>query len=464
MNTPLIDALRDHQARSRRSFHTPGHKSGQILPPPLLPWADLFTYDLTEVGDLDDLANAQGVLKASQESGAKALGAGSLRYLVGGSSLGLQALILGLCTRKQVFVPTNAHRSILHALILADAHPIFLSPSQDPESGRPLDLSPEVLERACRDHPHCRHLIFVSPTYHGDCCHTEDLVAFAKARGLTLLCDAAHGAHFPFHRDLPADPLALACDACVFSGHKSLPVPTQGAYLAIQNPDLLGPVTRALHLLQTSSPSYLLLASLEAGLAMMASQGHDLISQGLKKVYAFRESLQPFQAIHFAKDYGPSDPFKVYLQTTLGSPQLLSDFLTHRGLYMEMTDQGGVLAMVALDGSGLDDLSQALADYTTQDLLPWQPSFADPLFKPEAQEKPLHQAFFGPYDHLPLKLAEGHLAAQVLTLTPPGTALVLPGMRIGQDHIDSLIHHGLDPESMVAVHLETSLEHDKLKG
>lgn len=464
MQTPLLDGLRAHVTRQPQSFHTPGHKSGRLLPPALAPWARLFAYDLTEVEGLDDLSHPQGILKASHEMAAQVYGAEAVRYSVGGSSLGLHALILGLASGREVFVPANAHRSILHGLILAHAKPIFLAPAYDRQTGRPLDLDPGSLEKACRQHPDCRHLIFVSPTYHGDCTHTAEVLALAKARGLMVLVDAAHGAHFPFHPALPEDVLTLGCDACVLSAHKSLPVATQGALLAFQNPDIIAPVARALRLLQTSSPSYLLLASLEAGVAMMGQHGHDLIGQGLARLEGLYQEADRWSHLALAHRPGAYDPFKVYLLPRQGSPQDLTDFLRDRGYTMEMTDRAGVLGMVGIDGLGVEGLSQALSAYDQADL----PSFhADPLPPhpfPEGGPEGMTQAFFGAQRLVPLAAATGQRAAEVLTLDPPGTALVLPGQTIEAGHIQALLSRGADPQGLISVCLESSPEHDRLKG
>lgn len=463
MTTPLLKALKAHAKKAPLSYHTPGHKSGRILPKAFAPWRDLFAYDLTEVAELDELSQAQGVLKDSQEMGARILGAEAFRYLVEGSSLGLQAIILACLHQKEIFVPSNAHRSILHGLILADARPIFIAPDQDPRSGRPLELSPESLRKAAEAHPSCRHLLFVSPTYHGDCGQGPALIREGKALGLKVFCDAAHGAHFPFHDALPEDALSLGADACVFSAHKTLPVATQGAYLVVKDASLVNPIDRALRLLQTSSPSYLLLASLEAGLAMMAEEGSHIISQGLAEIAAFEDQAAELSAIDFQAVCSGRDPFKLYIEVLKGSPYLLQSFLEDRGIMMEMTDPGGVLAMLPLDG-GLEPLLEALKVYESLALEAYLPPILPLPEAPQGGGSSMAEAFFGPQESLPLKACAGRRAAETISMDPPGTAFVLPGSLIKAYHIQALQAAGIDPNRPTAVCLESSYEHAKIKG
>lgn len=458
MNTPLWQALHAAAERRAASFHTPGHKSGRLLPPVLADaWGEaIFRYDLTEIPGLDNLAHPEGVLAESMAAWAAARGCAHVHYLLGGTSLGLKAALLALCRGRKVFVPRHAHHSIYEGLVLAGATPVILPVRFDETLGIPLGVAPEDLAAALRAHPDCRHLVLVHPTYHGITWQNEVLLSMARAHGLTTIADAAHGAHFT-STVTPASALALGADVVIESAHKTLPCLTQASVMLVREQALVAPLVRALALLSTTSPSYLLMASLEQAGAWLAQEGERVMQQGAARIAALEDTAKSWRHLRIARaDIWRQDPFKLYLTSPHASGETIAALLDARGCVAEMSDGRGCLLMLPLDGGDpalaavLTEIDAALADIDEP-----IPS-ACYLREPPLVDVPLAEAWLAPRRSLPLADAVGCTAAALLEAYPPGIPILLPGERISRALVDAWTASGHDVQTPVEVLESTS--------
>lgn len=280
IKTPLWDALRRH-AIGNVGFHTPGHNRGVGLPTTLKAWSETARVDLSELEGLDCLQDPTGVIAEAQALAAEAWGAERTWFLVNGSTAGIEAMLLA-ATRpdERVLIPRNCHQSVIHGLVLSGAVPVFLEPAWDPHWQMAHGLTAGAVEAALHKDPHIRAVLLVHPTYFGAVGETRAIAEVVHARGLPLLVDAAHGAHLRFHPELPECALACGADLVVHSAHKTLPALTQSALLHQQGPRIDPErVTRSLRLVQSTSPSYLLMASLDCARAWMVEHGERLLGQ-----------------------------------------------------------------------------------------------------------------------------------------------------------------------------------------
>ncbi|MEH2355784.1 aminotransferase class I/II-fold pyridoxal phosphate-dependent enzyme [Nostoc sp.] len=284
--TPLLDALKANAARPHAPFYTPGHKLGEGISQPL---ADLlgkavFCADLTELADLDNLFAPQGVIQEAQQLAAAAFGASQTWFLVNGSTCGIEAAILATCgTGDKIILPRNVHSSAIAGLILSGAIPIFLNPEYDPVLDIAHSITPNAVESALQQHPDAKAVLTVYPTYYGVCGDLSAIASITHQYNIPLLVDEAHGAHFAFHPELPTPALAAGADLTVQSTHKVLGAMTQASMLHIQGNRIdCDRISKALQLVQSTSPSYLLLASLDAARQQMAIHGKMLMSRTLQ--------------------------------------------------------------------------------------------------------------------------------------------------------------------------------------
>jgi arginine/lysine/ornithine decarboxylase len=432
MHTPLLDALSLYHDRADRSCHTPGHKNGRLVPARLArAWGpEVWKWDATEVPGLDALAHPQGVLRDSMAEWARIRHAAAAQYLVGGTSIGLKAAILALARGQEIFVPRHAHHSILEALVLADARPLWLDVTLN-AAGLPLGVAPQTLAAAAQAHPSCRLMAAVHPTYHGMTWRNAELFALARRLGIAVISDSAHGAHFDgVHTPAPA--LELGAMVSVESAHKTLPVLTQASVMLMSPQAPEDDLRRAVALLGTTSPSYLLMASLEAAGDWLETQAPALMAAGLTRIRALKEALAAAPWVELAQ--GPdwqADPFRLYLHPVRASAETLEAALVAAGVMPEMTDGYGVLLLLPLDG-GDDDLRDRILT-----------ACADPRLETPAPARALcylaapppavltpRQAWFAPRRTLPLDQCLDQIAAEVLEAYPPGIPLVAPGERI----------------------------------
>ncbi|MGB3265406.1 MAG: aminotransferase class I/II-fold pyridoxal phosphate-dependent enzyme [Microcoleus sp.] len=293
--TPLLDALRDRANHHHSPFYAPGHKRGQGISQPLIDLfgAAVFRSDLPELPELDNLFNPEGAIARAQELAAAAFAADSTRFLANGSTGGIIAAILATCgPGDKIILPRNIHSSAISGLILSGAIPIFVNPEYNPDWDIANSITPEATAAALEQHPDAKAVMVVYPTYHGVCGDLRAIAQITHQYNIPLLADEAHGAHFNFHPNLPEPALSAGADLTVQSIHKTLGAMTQASMLHVKGDRInIQKLDRALQLVQSTSPSYLLLASLDAARQQIALHGKELMAQTLLLADKARDRL-----------------------------------------------------------------------------------------------------------------------------------------------------------------------------
>ncbi|MEG4232305.1 aminotransferase class I/II-fold pyridoxal phosphate-dependent enzyme [Microcoleus sp. Pol11C3] len=284
--TPLLDALRDRTNHPHAPFYAPGHKRGQGISGPLVDLfgAAVFRSDLPELPELDNLFNPEGAIAEAEHLAAEAFGAKSTRFLANGSTCGIIAAILATCgPGDKIILPRNIHSSAISGLILSGAIPIFVNPEYNPDWDIANSITPEATAAALEQHPDAKAVMMVYPTYHGVCGDLRAIAQITHQYNIPLLVDEAHGAHFNFHPNLPESALSAGADLTVQSIHKTLGAMTQASMLHVKGDRIdIQKLNRALQLVQSTSPSYLLLASLDAARQQIALHGEQLMTKTLQ--------------------------------------------------------------------------------------------------------------------------------------------------------------------------------------
>ena len=284
--TPLVDALRRCALRQNAAFYTPGHKRGQRLTAyqHQLFGSKAFRADLPELPELDNLFAPEGVILQAQQLAAAAFGAEQTHFLSNGSTCGIEAAILATCgPGDKIILPRNAHVSAISGLILSGAIPIYISPTYSSTWEIPLQVTPERVREALERHSDAKAVLIVSPTYEGVCSNLSAIAQITHSFNCPLIVDEAHGAHFAFHAELPTSALSAGADITIQSIHKTLSAFTQAAMLHMQGDRIdRNKLSKSLQLTQSTSPSYLLLGSLDAARHQMATEGKTLMDRTLK--------------------------------------------------------------------------------------------------------------------------------------------------------------------------------------
>ncbi len=449
--TPLLTAVQTASRRPHGAFYTPGHKRGQGASDGLkrLLGSTALRADLTELPELDNLFTPEGVIQAAQDLAADAFGAEQTWFLANGSSCGLEAAILATCNPgDKIIVPRNIHQSVISGLILAGAQPVYLQPTYSPRLGLAGGLGADGIATALDYHPDSRAVLVVSPTYHGFCSDLEAIAAIVHQRGLPLLVDEAHGPHFGFHADLPRSALSQGADLVVQSTHKVLSALTQAAMVHCQGPRLNRDRLRAaLQITQSTSPSYLLLASLDSARHQIATDGERLLGRTLALALEMGRQIGEIpgfgvlkKAEVLATQIGADlDPTRLTLDVSgLGLTGPEADDYLHQnlGITVELA-QGRYLTLILSlgnrprDGKHCVEACRTLARDYARPGTPWLDGPSplawgrdNPIIQPPVSPR---QAFFATTTTLAAPLALGCLSADTIAAYPPGIPTLVAG-------------------------------------
>ncbi|MGB3787683.1 MAG: aminotransferase class I/II-fold pyridoxal phosphate-dependent enzyme, partial [Phormidesmis sp.] len=419
----------------------------------------VFRADLPELPELDNLFAPEGVILQAQRLAAAAFGAEQTWFLANGSTCGIEAAILATCgPGDKLILPRNVHSSAISGLILSGAVPIYIQPSYSAQWDMPLEVSPSTIKTALAEHPDARAVLIVSPTYQGICSDVSAIAQLTHTYNIPLIIDEAHGPHFAFHPDLPDSALSAGADIAVQSAHKVLSAFTQAAMLHVQGVGGASPsenridrtrLSQALQLTQSTSPSYLLLGSLDAARYQMATAGKELMSKTLAMADRAHQEIKKLSGLNVLKS---DDRTRLSVDVSpLGITGFDADEILHKkhGVTCELPDLHTLTFIISLGNTpkDIDQLIWGFTDLSNQSLSnqyprnrkpqqrrlePYSPSRIPPL-----AHSP-RQAFFAPKQPLPLKDAIGKICAETITPYPPGIPLLLPGETITESAIAQL--------------------------
>jgi arginine decarboxylase len=463
--TPLLSRLKEFRDRAYAGFHTPGHGGGRGISARLaaLCGEQTFRADLPELPELDNLFAAEGVIQESQQLAAAAFGAEQSWFLANGSTAGIEAAILATCNPgEKLILPRNAHRSAISGLILAGAIPVFLQPDYDPVLDLAYSIAPQAVALALKQHPDATAILMVSPTYYGTCGDVAAIAHLAHQHGLPLIVDEAHGAHFAFHPNLPAAALTRGADVVVQSTHKTLPALTQAAMLHAQGSRLdRDRLSKALALVQSSSPNYLLLASLDAARHQMATEGQARWTATLHLAQEARSRLSQIPGLSLLCAEQATTPGFVDLDLTrltlkvtgLGLDGFTADDLLHTqyNVTAELPTLQNLTFLLNLGNtpSDIDQLIEGLAalargrECKKDSGYRHKPNKGQRMnAKYEFSLNPAalspREAFFAVTETVPLAQAINRISAELICPYPPGIPVLIPGELVTQMAVDQL--------------------------
>ncbi len=382
LETPFVADLAERSRRRFRSFHMPGHKQtppGDGLLTELC-GAGLFQADLSEMGGLDYLHSPESSLKSAQSLAAHAFGAGATFFLINGTTAGNQAAILAsVPPGKKLLLPRASHRSVYASLLLADAEPVYVPPIVQTGNALPLATDLDAVAHLLTTTPDIAAIHITSPSYYGFCSDLTGIAKLAKAHGVTLIVDEAHGAHFTFHPAFPPSAMEAGADIAVQSTHKTIGSLTQSSMLHVRDGfPHHRQLQQALAMLQSSSPSALLLASLDATRATLATHGHELLDRTLELTAHTRSAIDTIPGLTcIPAEIDPatgryrSDPTKILIRVRdLGITGFTAAawLIEKRGIEVELKDLDHILCTITIADteSSVTELITALRTLSEQ--------------------------------------------------------------------------------------------------
>jgi arginine/lysine/ornithine decarboxylase len=455
---PFFDALAAYAGTAATPFSTPGHKQGRGAPQELralLP--DTLELDIPHAGGVDTTHMSLGLLREAERLAAAAYGGDMARFLVNGSTTGNLAMLLSTCASGDgdtVIVSRMLHKSLLTGLIFSGARPHYLIPAIDDDRNLPLDIETAAVAGELDVYPDAKAVVIVSPSYVGVSSDLSAIAGICHARGVPLLVDEAWGPHFHFHPSLPLSAMASGADAAVSSTHKMLAGLTQSSTLVARAGLLdLERMSTIVDMVQTTSPSALIYASLDASRRQMALDGHRLLDDTLALAQRLRTGLAAIDGLDVLSPTLVDDRAGAGFDLTrviidvhglgLTGYEAEHALRTDHGVYVEMSDLLSVMLLVTI-GDDVNSIDRAIAGFQLLTALRKAPRHAvaarssgDLLFAQLAELTP-REAFIAPSKVVSVAHAAGRVSVESITPYPPGIPLVAPGERLTQDVIDYL--------------------------
>ena len=291
----IFDKLKNYSDSDYYAFHMPGHKRNLDLMDGTSP----YRIDITEIDGFDDLHHAEGILRDAQERAARVYQADETHFLVNGSTVGIISAILGTTEKgDSILVARNCHKSVYHAIYLNELDPVYLYPKFDTEQGLSTEIDAADVQKALEEHPKIRAVMIVSPTYDGVVSDIEKIAEIVHAKGCPLIVDEAHGAHFRFSDYFPVSATDLGADVVIHSLHKTLPSLTQTALIHFNGNRIDRERLRYyLTVYQSSSPSYILMASIDECVRGMDECREEIMDTYVECLQQARERLKQLKNI-----------------------------------------------------------------------------------------------------------------------------------------------------------------------
>lgn len=442
----LFKDLKRFTKKEKISMHIPGHKGGRGIGASFA--KNAFKLDLTEVDGTDNLQNPTGILKSAQDNCAKIFGAAKTYFLTGGSSLGLRASILGCLKRgDKLIVDRLCHKAVISAVTLGGVEPIFITPEFDSQSGLYTGISAERLDCVLAENPDAKGVIITSPNYYGICSDIGAIAKILHRLGKFLIVDEAHGAHFTFCKELPETALSQGADICIQSAHKTLTSLGQSSFLHVRG-DIVNRtrLERTLRMIQSTSPSYLLMASLDETARYMNRQGRIKLWSLVYKIRDLKTEVTEKTVLKFADstslgrvcddtrivvDFSPLEVSGYFAQSFL---------IDNYGIYPELADDRYVVFIPTVSNTAgeIKRLRDALFDIGGRRFAGQKASNNIPL--------PNIRLAYPPYmandmetETVATDKSVGRVSGTVVSACPPGCAVLVAGQYIDQDAAEYII-------------------------
>lgn len=452
VKAPIVEALKNAVENPTYQFHIPGHTKGKAIFKDFkkLVGEKVLNLDTTdEFDNLGTLHPATGPIKEAQELAAEAFGAKKTFFLLNGSTAGNLAIGMVLTRAgKKVIINRNCHRSALTGLMISGAEPVWICPSRIEDWSIWGSIEASVIEKALQENPDAGLVWITNPTYEGVVSDIKSISAVCKKYGVPLVVDEAHGCLWNFNKHLPETALKLGADVVVHSLHKTGGSMSQSSMLHISKESCINPddVEKALKLLHTTSPSLLLLASLDAARATLQSKsGQALLDRMIKNAKYLRTRLDNIPNLHQLKtDFGYlTDVTKVFIKIDgLSGKRLESILEIDFSIEVESASDIGVLILCNLgnkrsDFKYLADCLEKIAKDNYMDICYLENRKHMPLLEPKIMMS-LRDAYYSDKEVLPKEQAVGRISAEVIAECPPGISILLPGELITEEHLPYL--------------------------
>ena len=451
---PIYEALEQFRQMRVVPFDVPGHKRGRGNPElTAFLGQQCVGVDVNSMKPLDNLCHPVSVIREAEELAADAFGAAHAFLMVGGTTSSVQSMVLTVCKRgDEIILPRNVHRSVLNALVLCGAVPVYVNPEVDKRLGISLGMKREQVAKAIKEHPNAVAVLVNNPTYYGICSDLRAIVKMAHDAGMLCLADEAHGTHFYFGGgSLPVSAMAAGADMASVSMHKSGGSLTQSSLLLIGPNVHPGYVRQIINLTQTTSGSYLLMSSLDISRRNLALRGKESFAKVAQMAEYARDEINSIGGFYaYGKDMvnGGSvydfDVTKLSVYTRdigLAGIEVYDLLRDEYDIQIELGDIANILAYISI-GDRIQDIERlvgALADikrlYSKDPAKMLNTEYINPkvLVSPQV-------AFYSQKESMPVRETAGRICGEFVMCYPPGIPILAPGEMITPEIIEYIVY------------------------
>jgi lysine decarboxylase len=420
--------------------------------------------DVTEITGADNLFQAEGILKEAQERYAKLYGAKKTYLLINGTSGGIIASILASVPfGKKIIIARNSHKSVFNALSLAGIQPVYAYPDLIEKYRVSGAVSPERIDELLSKNPDAEAVILPSPNYYGVCSDIEKIAEITKKYGKILIIDEAHGAHLTFMdrfgvKDMPKPAGASGADIVIMSTHKTLASFTQSAIVNVHSNKVdIDLLSDKLQCIESSSPSYILMASLDINASIIKEYGKELFSEWKENLDYFYENAVKIKGLSLIDKIEGFDRTKLNFsmgEIGVGGAELEKILASNHGIFIELYTGDLVMCMTGIGTTKehIKKLLNALSVIAGERVAAGKTAKSkdvgkEPAFPGQAElcAIPSHKK------KIPLKEAEGKICASSIIPYPPGIPLICPGERIDADAVNYIIELRNRGEKVIGV-------------
>lgn len=458
--TPLFTALVQHAANNPIQFHIPGHKKGQGIDQEFRDFVgeNILSIDQINIVPLDDLHQPEGVIKEAQLLAAQAFGADYSFFSVQGTSTPIMTMIMSVCSEgDKIIIPRNVHKSILTAIILSGAIPVFISPHKDLKLGIEHGVTIQTVKLALESHPDAKAVLIINPTYYGVSVQLKEMVRLVHSYNIPVLVDEAHGTLIHFHENLPLSAMEAGADMAATSVHKLGGSLTQSSILNVKGELInIQRVKTVLSMLTTTSTSYILLASLDTARRQLVFRGRYMAGQALELASFARKEINKIPGLYcFGEEILGSEAAYSYDATKLcihvrklGITGYEAEKWLRKNynIEVELSDLYNILCLVTIGDTAvnIETLINALGhmcqigreiashEVVTKKIL--IPELSTLNISPR-------QAFYSKTESVRLEDSVERIMAEVVYVYPPGIPILIPGEIITCEIIDYITQH-----------------------
>ena len=463
MRNYIVDKLEQLRDEDIISFHVPGHKMGKIFDK--LGYNNIlekiYTLDTTEIEGTDNLHNAKEVIKQSQERASRVFNSDKTIYLVNGSTCGIQAAIMSTCPPKsKIIVNRDCHQSVINSCILGDITPVYIDSEICRETNILKGINYSKAKEIIDNNLDAKAIILTYPTYYGETYNLRDICNYAHDKDMIVIVDEAHGAHLELSDRLPKSAINLGADIVIQSTHKTLPSFTQSSMVHIKGNRVdYNKLLSILRIIESSSPSYLFMSSLELAVDIYEKHGKELMESLLNNIDKFKDK---FKSNHDVYIYNEMDKTKIFISLKnigMTGYELDEILRSEYKIQCELSNHYGALLICTIGNEEEDFicLETALKDILNKYKNKGSIEDTDyPVSIPKMKLTP-REAFYKEKKRVKLKDSIGKISGEYIIPYPPGISLISPGEIISEEII-TYIHQGIKNGMIVSGIKDTNLE------